>query len=109
MSKQLDMDQPVNVDELLDMDDLVDTDDLLDMDDLVDRDDLEAVDELVDIDELLEGDEEYYFDRHPTEEELMPEASVHARLIRYLIAVLEQFFAGEICAIHQNLNFYQTP
>jgi hypothetical protein len=39
----------------------------------------------------------------------MPEASIHARLIHYLVAVLEQLFAGEIYALHENLNFYQTP
>jgi Uma2 family endonuclease len=50
----------------------------------------------------------YYYDLHPTEEDLMGETSLHAALIHYLVEVLRWLFRGHICAIHENLNFYQT-
>jgi len=51
----------------------------------------------------------YYYDFHPTEEDLMGETSVHAALVRYLMEVLAWLFDGQPCAVHENLNFYQTP
>jgi Uma2 family endonuclease len=51
---------------------------------------------------------QYYYDSHPTEEDLMGETSWHASLIDYLKAVLTWLFRGQTCAIYDNLNFYQT-
>ena len=51
---------------------------------------------------------QYYYDSHPTEEDLMGETSWHATLIDYLKAVLHWLFRGQACAIYDNLNFYQT-
>jgi Uma2 family endonuclease len=50
----------------------------------------------------------YYYDSHPTEEDLMGETSDHATLVSYLMAVLTWLFHGQRCAIYENLNFYQT-
>ncbi len=50
----------------------------------------------------------YYYDFHPTEEDLMGETSVHADLVHYLREVLKWLFHGQVCAIYDNLNFYQT-
>jgi Uma2 family endonuclease len=51
---------------------------------------------------------ERYYDSHPTEEDLMGETSVHAMLIHYLVEVLNWLLQKQICAVHENLNFYQT-
>ena len=51
---------------------------------------------------------QYYYDSHPTEEDLMGETSWHASLVDYLKAVLTWLFQGRVCAIYDNLNFYQT-
>ena len=51
---------------------------------------------------------QYYYDSHPTEEDLMGETSWHATLVDYLKAVLTWLFQGKVCAIYDNLNFYQT-
>ncbi|MBV9689007.1 MAG: Uma2 family endonuclease [Ktedonobacteraceae bacterium] len=60
--------------------------------------------------ERLQHDEiAYYYDMHPTEEDLMGETAVHAALIRYLMEVLVWLFDQQLCAVHDNLNFYQTP
>ena len=50
----------------------------------------------------------YYYDSHPTEEDLMGETSVHAALVHYLMEVLTWLFQGQVGAIYENLNFYQT-
>ena len=50
----------------------------------------------------------YYYDFHPTEEDLMGETSMHADLVRYLMEVLMWQFHDQVCAIYDNLNFYQT-
>ena len=55
-----------------------------------------------------EGEVAYYYDFHPTEEDLMGETSVHADLIHYLREVLKWLFHDQVCAIYDNLNFYQT-
>ena len=51
----------------------------------------------------------YYYDFHPTQEDLMGETPVHAALVRYLMSVLLWLFQGQRCALYENLNFYQTP
>ena len=56
----------------------------------------------------IEDEVEYYYDSHPTEEDLMGETSFHDDLIRYLFDVLNWLFTGKTCAIYRNLNFYQT-
>ena len=50
----------------------------------------------------------YYYDSHPTKEDLMGETSLHSTLVHYLVEVLQQLFRGQQCAIYENLNFYQT-
>src|SRR5436190_4370618 len=61
-----------------------------------------------DRDELLESDDEYYYDSHPTEEDVMGNAAVHGELMRYLMAVLQWHFREQLCALYDNVNFYQT-
>ena len=56
----------------------------------------------------LQNEVEYYYDTHPTEEDLMGETSIHSELIDYLKLVLKWLFRGQRCAIYKNLNFYQT-
>ncbi len=57
----------------------------------------------------LEHDEvEYYYDSHPTEEDLMGETWIHAELTTYLKLVLRWQFHGHPCAIIENMNVYQT-
>jgi Uma2 family endonuclease len=51
---------------------------------------------------------ERYYDSHPTEEDLMGETSVHAMLIHYLVDVLNWLLQKQVCAVHENLNFYET-
>ena len=50
----------------------------------------------------------YYYDSHPTEEDLMGETRVHSALVHYLMEVLTQMFRGQLCALYENFNFYQT-
>ncbi|MBV9689715.1 MAG: Uma2 family endonuclease [Ktedonobacteraceae bacterium] len=58
----------------------------------------------------LEDDEiVYYYDRYPTEEDLMGETIDHSTLVQYLMQVLTWLFEGQACVVHANLNFYQTP
>ncbi len=57
----------------------------------------------------VEREVAYYYDFHPTEEDLMGETSVHAALVHYLVEVLTWLFRGQACAVYRNLNFYQTP
>ena len=56
----------------------------------------------------IEDEVKYYYDFHPTEEDLMGETSFHADLVNYLLDVLRCLFHGRLCAIYDNLNFYQT-
>jgi Uma2 family endonuclease len=56
----------------------------------------------------LKNEVEYYYDSHPTLEDLMGETSIHADLVRYLMLVLLWLFRGQRCAIYENLNFYHT-
>jgi Uma2 family endonuclease len=57
----------------------------------------------------VEHEVAYYYDFHPTEEDLMGETSVHAALVEYLAAVLRWLLREQVCAVYKNLNFYQTP
>ncbi len=50
----------------------------------------------------------YYYDSHPTEEDLMGETKLHSWLVHYLMDVLRQLFRGQTCALCENFNFYQT-
>ncbi len=52
---------------------------------------------------------QYYYDFHPTEEDLMGETPLHAAVIHYLMSVLHWLFQGQHGAVYENLNFYQTP
>src|SRR5438874_11055050 len=56
----------------------------------------------------IEHEIAYYYDFHPTEEDLMGETSLHRSLIDSLALVLKWLFQGQLCAIYENLNFYQT-
>jgi Uma2 family endonuclease len=51
----------------------------------------------------------YYYDSHPTEEDLMGESRPHAALVEYLKHVLQWLFRHQACAIYENFNFFQTP
>jgi Uma2 family endonuclease len=51
---------------------------------------------------------QYYYDSHPTEEDLMGETTWHATLVDYLKAVLIWLFHGQAVGVYDNLNFYQT-
>lgn len=51
---------------------------------------------------------EYYFDSYPTEEDLMGKGPLHAALVHYLVEVLSWLFRGQVCAICEDRNFYQT-
>ena len=50
----------------------------------------------------------YYYDSHPTEEDLMGESSQHHAVIVYLEEVLRWLFHTQICAVYVNLNFFVT-
>jgi len=56
----------------------------------------------------IEDEVKYYYDSHPTQEDLMGETSFHADLVRYLMDVLSWLFHGQLCALYENLNMYQT-
>ena len=53
----------------------------------------------------IEDEVKYYYDSHPTEEDLMGETSFHSNLVIYLMEVLRWLFHGRLCAIYDNLNF----
>ena len=57
----------------------------------------------------VEHEVAYYYDSHPTEKDLMGEASVHAALVYYLVKVLRWLLREQVCAVYNNLNFYQMP
>ncbi len=57
----------------------------------------------------IEDEVAYYYDSHPTLEDLMGETSFHAALVHYLVDVLTWLFRDQLCAIYENLNFYQKP
>jgi Uma2 family endonuclease len=50
----------------------------------------------------------YYYDSHPTEEDLMGESSQHHAVIDYLTEVLKWLFHNQACSVYVNLNFYAT-
>src|SRR5260370_42381762 len=57
----------------------------------------------------VEHEVAYYYDFHPTEEDLMGETSVHAALVHYLVEVLTWLLREQVGAVYENLNFFQTP
>jgi Uma2 family endonuclease len=59
--------------------------------------------------ERIDDEIMYHYDFYPSEEDLMGETAAHSDLIEYLTLVLRWLFRGYTCAIHKNLNFYQTP
>ena len=56
----------------------------------------------------IEDEVAYYYDSHPTQEDLMGERSFHADLVTYLMDVLKWYYHGQLCALYENLNIYQT-
>src|SRR5450755_3658694 len=56
----------------------------------------------------IEDEVAYYYDSHSTEEDLMGETSFHADLVNYLMDVLRWFYQGQLRALYENLNIYQT-
>lgn len=56
----------------------------------------------------IEDEVKYYYDSHSTQEDLMGETAFHAALVRYLVEVLTWLFQGQLYAIYDNLNIYQT-
>ncbi len=56
----------------------------------------------------IEDEVAYYYDFHPTQEDLMGETAIHRMLVSYLMEVLTWLFRGQRCALYANLNFYQT-
>src|SRR5713226_4788277 len=56
----------------------------------------------------IEDEVVYYYDSHPTQEDLMGERSFHADLVTYLMDVLKWYYHGQLCALYENLNIYQT-
>ena len=64
----------------------------------------------LDRDKSLDSDVEieYYYDSHPTPEDLMGNSVIHGELIEYLMAVLRWLFREQTCGLYGNVNFYQT-
>src|SRR5947209_146559 len=58
------------------------------------------------MDKRVEDKVDFPDDFSPMEEESMPEAALHDKLIQYLVEVLEWLFHRQLCAIHRNLAFY---
>lgn len=58
--------------------------------------------------EQTRDDIDYYYDSHPTEEDLMGGSLLHAELMDYLKSVLVWLFREKVCAIYKNFNFYRT-
>ncbi len=56
----------------------------------------------------LQHEGAYYYDLHPTEEDLMGETQVHRTVVTYLMLVLQWQFREQHCAICGNLNFHAT-
>jgi Uma2 family endonuclease len=52
---------------------------------------------------------EYYYESHPTKEDLMGESLVHYSLIHYLVSVMEWCYRLKGWLITANLEIYQTP
>ncbi len=58
------------------------------------------------MDKRVEDKVDFPDDFSPMEEESMPEAALHDKLIQYLVEVLQWLFHRKLCAIHRNLAFY---
>ena len=56
----------------------------------------------------IEDEVYYYYDAHPTEEDLRGETPPHSWLVHYLIDVLIWLLRRQVCAVHENYNFYRT-
>jgi Uma2 family endonuclease len=56
----------------------------------------------------IENEIVYYYDTHPTKEDLMGESALHRMLVTYLMEVIRWLFQGQVCAVYGNLNFYQS-
>ena len=56
----------------------------------------------------IEDEVAYYYNSHSTQEDLMGETAFHRALVSYLVEVLTWLFQGQLCAIYENLNMYQT-
>ncbi len=56
----------------------------------------------------IEDEVKYCYDSHPTEEDLLGETAFHANLVHYLMEVLRWLLRVQLCAVHENLNMYQT-
>jgi Uma2 family endonuclease len=52
---------------------------------------------------------EYYYESHPTKEDLMSETPAHSRLIRYLMNVLEENLPEDSWTTLDDIGIYQTP
>ena len=57
----------------------------------------------------VEDEVDFRDDFFPPEEESMPEAALHDKLLQYLVEVLTWLFHRQLCAIHRNLAFYHIP
>ena len=60
------------------------------------------------MEERIKDEVIYYYDWHPTEEDLMGESNPHLDLVTYLVTLLRYLFRDQPCAVYGNLNFYQT-
>ena len=56
----------------------------------------------------IENEVAYYYDSHPTEEDLMGEVLIHRELIHYLADVLKWLFREQVCVVYENINVFQT-
>jgi hypothetical protein len=61
------------------------------------------------MDKRVEDKVDFPDDFSPMEEESMPEAALHDKLIQYLVEVLQWLFHWQWCAIHRNLAFLFHP
>ena len=50
----------------------------------------------------------YYYESHPTKEDLMGTSLAHSRLVHYLMNLLEWYYRVERWLIGENLQIYQT-
>jgi Uma2 family endonuclease len=56
-----------------------------------------------------DGNLTYYYESHPTKEDLMGETTRQFKLVEYLISVLRWLYHNEACFITGNLEIYSTP
>ena len=58
------------------------------------------------LDRFDEEEVEYYYDTHPTEEDLMGDSIAQDKVTKYLVEVFEWLFASQGWLIARNLNLY---